>query len=427
MSPFHYQQQHFHAESVDIVTLADTQPTPFYCYSSAAFRHNYRLFASTFSHLPSMVCYALKANSNQAVLTLLAKEGAGADVVSAGELQRAIAAGIPAQKIVFSGVAKSHAEIEMALLLDIHCFNVESEPELRRISKVAKQLNKTAAISLRINPDVDPKTHAKISTGKSSDKFGIPYADALDTYTLAAQLPNIQIVGIDMHIGSQITQLNAFDAAISKICHLVTALEQRGIRIKHFNFGGGLAVAYRDEDCTQEQLLSEYAAIINRHAATLTCHFIFEPGRFIAASAGVLVTQVRYVKPVPDKSFVIVDAAMNDLIRPTLYEAWHNVRPVVFNDSRAAKISADIVGPVCETGDYLAKNRSIDPVEEGDLLIVDCVGAYGAVQSSSYNSRPLIAEVLVDGERWHTIRKAPSYQELIDQDCVPNWLSGTLS
>jgi diaminopimelate decarboxylase len=422
MSTFHYQNNTLFAEEVSIAQLASTQPTPFYCYSSRAFSQHYQQFKAAFASLPNTLCYAMKANSNQAVLTLLAQQGAGADVVSLGELQRAIAAGFPAEKIVFSGVAKSEAEITAALELNIHCFNVESEPELRHISSIAQSMGKTAPISLRINPDVDPATHAKISTGKSSDKFGIPLKHALAVYQLAAELPAIDVCGIDMHIGSQITKLSAYDEAIGLLVTLSNTLKEQGIAIKHFNFGGGLGVAYKDSDSDQQTLLAQYAEIIKKHALDLNCHYIFEPGRFIAANAGILVTQVRYVKPVEEKCFVIVDAAMNDLIRPTLYEAYHQLANVEqANDMSETKI-VDVVGPVCETGDYLALNRELAPVKAGDLLVLHSAGAYGAVQSSSYNSRPLISEVLVNEDKWHCIRQSPSIEELIAQDSLPNWL-----
>ena len=422
MSSFHYHQNSLHAESVSIAQLAKSQPTPFYCYSSRAFTEHYQQFTAAFKTLPHTLCYAMKANSNQAVLTLLAKQGAGADVVSSGELQRAISAGIPASKIVFSGVAKSRFEIEMALELNIHCFNVESEPELKHISQIAESMGKTAKVSLRINPDVDPDTHAKISTGKSSDKFGIPLKNAIAIYQLAASLPAIDVSGIDMHIGSQITKLSAYDEAIGLLVKLADDLKNLGIVIKHFNFGGGLGVAYKDGDSDQQTLLAGYAKIIKKHAEQLNCQYIFEPGRFIAANAGILVTQVRYVKPVEEKCFVIVDAAMNDLIRPTLYEAYHKLTAVEQATDDSPTQMVDVVGPVCETGDYLALNRELTEVNAGDLLVLHSAGAYGAVLSSTYNSRPLISEVLVDGDKWHCIRQSPSVEALIAQDSVPNWL-----
>lgn len=422
MQHIRYQNSVMQVEGIAISDLASRYPTPFYCYSANAFRQQYRRFADAFADFPALVCYALKVNSNQAILKILADEGAGADVVSEGELRRALAAGIPAGKIVFSGVAKTAAEIQFALQCGIHCFNVESESELYKISEVAEQTNSSAAISLRINPDIDAGTHAKISTGKSENKFGIPWKRALQTYQLAASLPGIKITGIDMHIGSQISKISAFDQSIARLVDLIAQLRELDINIRHIDFGGGLAIPYTAEDTDEQTLLAEYATVIRRHASALNCQIIFEPGRFIAGNAGVLVTKVIYVKPVEQKTFLIVDAAMNDLIRPTLYDAWHHVAPVIEPDVKAPTTVVDVVGPVCETGDYLALDRSMPKVEEGELLVLHSAGAYGAVASSTYNSRPLIAEVLVDGEREHLIRPSPTLQQLIDLDSVPDWL-----
>ena len=422
MTYFKYQQGVMQVDNLSIATLAEQYPTPFYCYSASAIRQQYQNFAAAFKQHSSLVCFALKVNSNQAVLTLLASLGAGADVVSEGELRRALAAGFNPQKIVFSGVAKTAAEIQFALESNILCFNVESAAELREISRIATGLDLTAKISLRINPDVDAGTHAKISTGKSENKFGIPYQSAIETYQLADALPGIEITGIDMHIGSQISKIDAFDAAIARLVSLVQQLKEISINIKHIDFGGGLGIAYKAEDKDQALLLADYAVVINKYARQLNCQFIFEPGRFITGNAGILVTKVVYVKPVESKKFIIVDAAMNDLIRPTLYDAWHNISPVIEPDSNSQIDTVDVVGPVCETGDYLALDRDMPCVTAGELLVIHSAGAYAAVTSNTYNSRRLIAEVLVEGDKHHLIRPSPSYQALIDLDSVPDWL-----
>jgi diaminopimelate decarboxylase len=421
MSHIQYFNATLHIESHSIEQLATQYATPFYCYSANAIRQQYRSFTTALGGLPALVCYALKVNSNQAVLKILANEGAGADVVSQGELCRALAAGIPAQKIVYSGVAKTTPEIRFALQQNILCFNVESEAELRNISNIANDLNLVATISLRINPDVDAGTHAKISTGKSENKFGIPYKKAVATYQLAKQLAAINIAGIDMHIGSQIQQVSAFDAAIARLVDLIEQLKALDIPIKHIDFGGGLGVAYQQSDSSEAVLLAQYAAIIHKYSKQLNCQLIFEPGRFITANAGLLVTKVVYTKPVEHKSFIMVDAAMNDLIRPTLYDAWHHIGPVKEPIDKQIQI-VDVVGPVCESGDYLALDREMPIVQAGELLVVYSAGAYGAVTANTYNTRRLIAEVLVDGENHQQIRRSPTVEEIIDLDHVPNWL-----
>jgi len=411
-----------HIEDLAIETLAERYPTPFYCYSANAIRQQFKNFSSAFADLPALICYALKANSNQAVLSLLAKLGAGADVVSQGELRRALAAGISSDKIVFSGVAKTAAEIRYALSQNILCFNVESITELQQISEIAQTERQQANISLRINPDVDAGTHAKISTGKSDNKFGIPYLDALAAYQLAKTLPAINIRGIDMHIGSQISTVSAFDSAIERLIALMEQLAALDITLEHIDFGGGLGVTYADTDQSEQALLAQYSSVIHKHAARLSCKMIFEPGRFITANAGVLVTQVIHLKPVQQKTFVIIDAAMNDLIRPTLYDAWHNISPVTQPSVDAVSSKVDIVGPVCESGDYLAQDRELPPVNAGELLVVHSAGAYCAVTSNTYNSRRLIAEVLVDDDKEHLIRPSPSYEQMIALDSVPQWI-----
>ena len=406
------------AEDVNLNDLADQVGTPFYVYSSATLRRHVRVVREAFDGIPTLIAYAMKANSNQAVLTLMASEGCGADVVSLGELERVLAAGFAPGNIVFSGVAKTIAEMRRGLQVGIKCFNVESEPELERLSMIAADMGLTAKVSVRINPDVDARTHAKISTGKSENKFGISYKRAREVYRRIAQLPNIEAVGVDMHIGSQITDLEPFGNAFGLMAELVTELRADGHNIEHVDVGGGLGIPY-DHDSEAPPHPEAYAAVVRDKVGQLGCALVIEPGRLLVGNAGILVTRVEYVKK-GDKDFVIVDAAMNDLLRPTLYEAHHDIQPV--NPSNLPPITGDIVGPVCETGDYLAKDRTIAGVEEGDLLAVMSAGAYGAVMASTYNSRPLIPEVLVDGPRWHVIRPRKSLEELIALDSVPDWV-----
>ena len=418
MHHFEYRDGALFAEDVDVTALAGQVGTPFYVYSAATLRRHIRVMQDAFSGMPTLVAYAMKANSNQAVLTLLAREGAGADVVSGGELERAIAAGIPAAKVVFSGVGKSVREMRRGLELGIKCFNLESEPELERLSEIAASMGKVAPVSVRINPDVDAGTHAKISTGKKGDKFGIPYARAREVYARIAALPGVEAVGIDMHIGSQITNMVPFDNAYGLLADLVRELRAEGHNIRHVDVGGGLGIPYHADEAAPP-LPVEYAAIVTKHIAGLGVELVLEPGRLIVGNAGILVTRVEYVKQA-EKSFVIVDAAMNDLIRPTLYEAFHEIEPV--KHSNLPQITADVVGPVCESGDFLAQDRKMPGVKEGDLLAVMSAGAYGAVMASTYNSRPLVPEVLVDGDKWHVIRPRPSIEALIALDSVPDWL-----
>ncbi len=418
MHHFDYRDGALFAEDVDVTALAAQVRTPFYVYSAATLRRHVRVMQEAFAGIPTLVAYAMKANSNQAVLKLIGAAGAGADVVSGGELERAIAAGIPAGRIVFSGVGKTVEEMRRALTVGIKCFNLESEPELERLSAVAVQMGKVAPVSVRINPDVDAGTHAKISTGKKGDKFGIPFARAREVYARIAALPGVEAVGIDMHIGSQITDMAPFDNAYALMAQLVRELREAGHTIRHVDVGGGLGIPYR-ADAAAPPLPAEYAEIIRKHLGGLGAEIVLEPGRLIVGNAGILVTRVEYVKAA-DKTFVIVDAAMNDLIRPTLYEAHHEIQPV--KHSNLPQITADVVGPVCESGDYLALGRKMPGVKEGDLLAVMSAGAYGAVMASTYNSRPLVPEVLVDGSRWHVIRPRKSIAELIALDDVPEWL-----
>jgi diaminopimelate decarboxylase len=415
---FQYRDGALFAEDVDVTALAATVGTPFYVYSAATLRRHVRVMREAFEPLPTLVAYAMKANSNQAVLKVIAGEGAGADVVSGGELERALAAGIPAGKVVFSGVGKTVAEMRRGLEVGIKCFNLESEPELERLSMIAASMGRVAPVSVRINPDVDAGTHAKISTGKKENKFGIPFARAREVYARIAALPGVEAVGIDMHIGSQITDMAPFDNAYRLMADLVRALRADGHNIRHVDVGGGLGIPYH-ADADVPPLPTDYAAIVKRHLAPLGAEIVLEPGRLIVGNAGILVTRVEYVKE-GDKTFVIVDAAMNDLIRPTLYEAHHDIQPV--RHSNLPPVTADVVGPVCETGDYLALGRRMPGVKEGDLLAVMSAGAYGAVMASTYNSRPLVPEVLVDGSRWHVIRPRKAIDDLIALDSVPDWL-----
>jgi len=423
MHHFAYRDGGLQAEDVDLAALAREVGTPFYCYSAATLTRHYEVFKAAFANVPSLVCYALKANSNQAVLRLLSRLGAGMDVVSEGELRRALAAGVPGERITFSGVGKTQREMALALEAGILCFNVESEPELHALSAVASARGQTAHIAIRVNPDVDARTHAKISTGKSANKFGIPISKARAVYAEAARLPGIKVAGVDMHIGSQITELQPFDDAFALLADFVQSLRADGHVIEHVDLGGGLGIPYRDDDDPESYHPDRYAEIVKRHTNKLACKLIFEPGRLIVGNAGVLVTQVIYVKEGEGKTFIIVDAAMNDLVRPTLYEAHHEIKPVREAAPDAPRIVADLVGPVCETGDYLAQAREMPRPQAGDLIAVMSAGAYGAVQAGTYNSRLLIPEVLVDGPRHALVRPRPTYDELIGLDKIPSWLA----
>jgi diaminopimelate decarboxylase len=421
MHHFDYRNGALFAEDVALSALADGVGTPFYCYSAATIRRHFRVFSDAFAGLGAMVCYAMKANSNQAVLRLLAKEGAGMDVVSGGELARALAAGVPGSKITFSGVGKTDEEIGAALDAGIFCFNVESEPELDAISRIASAKGRSAPVSLRVNPDVDARTHKKISTGKAENKFGVPLSRAREVYARAAKLPGVEIAGVDMHIGSQLTDLEPFDEAFTLLAELVRDLRADGHDISHVDLGGGLGIPYHEGDDPQSYHPERYAEIVRRRFAGLGCKLVFEPGRLIVGNAGVLVTRVIYVKQGEAKTFVIVDAGMNDLVRPTLYDAHHDIIPVRAPGDRA-EIVADVVGPVCETGDYLALDRKMPEARPGELLAVLTAGAYGAVQAGTYNTRPLIPEVLVDGARFAVIRPRPSVADLIAMDRTPDWI-----
>ncbi len=421
MNHFDYRNGVLHAEEVAVPNIAAAVGTPFYCYSTATLTRHYTVFAGAFADMDALVCYALKANSNQAVLKTLARLGAGADVVSEGELRRALAAGIPPSKIVFSGVGKTAREMDFALQAGIHCFNVESEPELELLSSRAEAAGKIAPISLRINPDVDARTHRKISTGKAENKFGIAWQNARATYRRAAKLPGLKIIGIDTHIGSQITELQPFDDAMALLVDLVGELKADGHAIEHIDIGGGLGIPYKTDN-TPPPLPDAYADAVRRRLKPLGLKVIFEPGRLIAGNAGILVSEVIYLKEGDAKNFLIVNAAMNDLIRPTLYDAFHEIRPVVEAAPDAPRMTADIVGPVCETGDYLGLDRDLPRMKAGDLIYVATAGAYGAVQAGTYNTRLLVPEVLVSGDRFHVVRPRPTYDDLIRLDSIPDWL-----
>jgi diaminopimelate decarboxylase len=421
MRHFDYRAGVLHAEGVDLAAMAEAVGTPFYCYSTATLERHYRVFSEAFSDVQSLVCYAMKANSNQSVLRTLAKLGAGADVVSGGELKRALAAGIPPEKILFSGVGKTATEIRAALAENILCINVESEPELELLSAMATEMGRTARISIRVNPDVDSGGHAKITTGKSENKFGIPLSSARAVYARAAALPGIQVTGVDMHIGSQIIDLAPMEAAFRLLADFVQLLRSDGHTISHVDFGGGLGIPYYEDRAVPPEPAA-YAAMVKRVTHNLGCTLMFEPGRLIVGNAGILVARVIYVKHGDGKNFVIIDAAMNDLIRPTLYEAYHEILPVAEPLAGAPTIVADVVGPVCETGDYLALDRSLPLPKPGDLIAVMTAGAYGAVQAGTYNTRPLIPEVLVNGDRYAVVRPRVEVEDLIAMDKPAPWL-----
>jgi len=421
MHHFDYRNGVLHAEAVNLVDLAQAVGTPFYCYSTATLQRHYRVFAGAFADVPALVCYAVKANSNQAVIATLARLGAGADVVSGGELKRALAAGVPPHKIMFSGIGKTAAELAMALDENILCVNVESEPELELLSSIASSKGRTANISVRVNPDVDARTHAKIATGRSENKFGIPISRAREVYAHAAKLPGVRVAGVDMHIGSQITELSPFDDAFALLSDFVHELRNDGHTISHVDLGGGLGIPYR-EDNEPPPDPSAYAEVVKRATRGLDCRLIFEPGRLIVGNAGILVTRVLYLKRGEAKTFVIVDAAMNDLVRPTLYEAHHDIRPVTEAAPGTPRIVADVVGPVCESGDFLALDRGLVEPGPGDLLAIMTAGAYGAVQAGTYNTRALIPEVLVRDSEWATVRPRLEADQLIALDKIPAWL-----
>ncbi|HXX07993.1 MAG TPA: diaminopimelate decarboxylase [Pseudolabrys sp.] len=420
MHHFAYRDGVLHAEAVNLDTLAAAVGTPFYCYSMATLARHYQVFAGAFADVDALVCYAMKANSNQAIVRTLAKLGAGADVVSGGELKRARLAGIPADRIMFSGIGKTAAELALAVDEGILCVNVESEQELELLSSIAASKGRTANISVRVNPDIDAKTHHKIATGKAENKFGIPISRAREIYFRAAKLKGVKVAGVDMHIGSQITELDPFGNAFALLAEFVGVLRSDGHTISHVDLGGGLGIPYRDDNEPPPHP-EAYAAVVKRATRDLKCRLIFEPGRLLVGNAGILLTRVLFVKHGEAKNFVVVDAAMNDLVRPTLYEAYHEIWPVA-QQATAGRIRADVVGPVCESGDFLAINRDMVEPASGALLAVMSAGAYGAVQAGTYNTRPLVPEVLVKGAEWALIRPRLEVDQLIALDRMPDWL-----
>ena len=421
MDHFLYRNGILHAEDVALTDIAAAVGTPFYCYSAATLTRHYALFTEALNPLPHLVCFAIKSLSNIAVLKLLGDLGAGMDVVSIGEYLRAKAAGVPGDRIVFSGVGKTRDEMRTALQGGIRQFNVESEPELRALSEVATSLGLTAPIALRVNPDVDAKTHAKIATGKSENKFGIPIARAPQIYAEAATLPGIRIVGIDVHIGSQLTDLAPFEQAFQKVADLTQTLRQQGHTITRLDLGGGLGIPYtRSNDAPP--LPSDYGAMIKRTLGHLGCEIEIEPGRLISGNSGILVSRVIYNKQGEGRDFLILDAAMNDLIRPSMYDAHHDIVPVIEPAPGTLPQPFDVVGPVCETGDTFAKQRDLPPMAEGDLVAFRSAGAYGAVMASEYNTRPLVPEVLVRNDHFAVIRARPSFEEILRRDSIPEWL-----
>jgi diaminopimelate decarboxylase len=421
MHHFAYRNGALHAEAVNLDTLAASVGTPFYCYSTATLTRHYQVFAGAFADVNALVCYAMKANSNQAVIKTLAKLGAGADVVSEGELKRARLAGIPADKIMFSGLGKTARELALAVDEGILCINVESEPELELLSAIAAAKGRSAHISVRVNPDIDAKTHHKIATGKAENKFGIPISRARDVYARAAKLPGLKVAGVDMHIGSQIVDLDPFGNAFALLADFVRTLRADGHTIAHIDLGGGLGIPYRDDN-EPPPLPDAYAAVVKRATRDLDCRLIFEPGRLLVGNAGILVTRVLFVKHGEARNFVVVDAAMNDLIRPTLYDAHHEIWPLAEPPAAARRLRADVVGPVCESGDFLARDRDLAEPAGGALLAVMSAGAYGAVQAGTYNTRPLVPEVLVNGAEWALVRPRLEVDQLIALDRLPDWL-----
>jgi len=421
MDHFLYRDGVLHAEDVPLPDIAAAVGTPFYVYSTATFERHFRLFDEALAGMDHLVCYAMKANSNQAILTILARLGAGCDVVSQGEYLRAKAAGFPGDKIVFSGVGKTREEMRVALEGGIRQFNLESEPEMRALSQVASDMGVTAPVTVRVNPDVDAKTHAKIATGKSENKFGIPIAKARTVYAEAASLPGLKVIGIDVHIGSQLTDLEPFRAAYTKVAELTQQLRADGHDIQRLDLGGGLGIPYERSN-SAPPLPLDYGQVIRETVGHLGCEIEIEPGRLIAGNAGILVSSVIYIKEGDGRDFLILDAAMNDLIRPAMYEAYHDIVPVIEPTPATETAAIDIVGPVCESGDTFAKQRDMPPVGEADLIAFRSAGAYGAVMASEYNSRPLIPEVLVKGDQFAVIRRRPTFDEMINRDTIPAWL-----
>ncbi|MFV0474531.1 MAG: diaminopimelate decarboxylase [Pikeienuella sp.] len=421
MDHFNYRDGALHAEDVPVAEIAAAVGTPFYCYSTATLERHFRIFEEALAGMPHLICYAMKANSNLAVLKVMVRAGAGMDVVSGGELERALAAGCAPEKIVFSGVGKTQAEMRRALEVGIRQFNVESEPEMAALNALALSMGRVAPIALRVNPDVDAKTHAKIATGKSENKFGIPIARAREVYAEAARMKGIAVVGVDVHIGSQLTTLEPYEAAFLKVRELVGALRADGHEISRLDLGGGLGIPYRRSN-EAPPLPFDYGEVVRRAVGDLGCEIEIEPGRLIAGNAGILVASVIYRKAGEGRDFLILDAAMNDLIRPAMYDAWHDAAPVIEPAPGAEQAPVDLVGPVCETGDTFARQRDMPPVGAGELVFFRSAGAYGAVMSSEYNTRPLIPEVLVSGSRFDVVRPRPTYDDMMRRERIPDWL-----
>jgi diaminopimelate decarboxylase len=418
---FLYRSGVLHAEDVSIPEIAEAVGAPFYVYSTATLERHYRVFDEALEGLDHLICYAVKANGNLGVLATLARLGAGMDVVSEGEFRRALAASVPGERIVFSGVGKTAAEMRFALANGVRQFNVESEPELIVLDRVAREMGKVAPIALRINPDVDAKTHAKIATGKSENKFGVPIARARHVYGLAAKMPGIEVIGVDVHIGSQLTDLAPFAAAFEKVADLTRALREDGHDIRRLDLGGGLGIPYTRAN-EAPPLPFDYGAVIKRTVGDLGCEIEIEPGRLIAGNAGLLVSSVIYRKEGEGRDFLILDAAMNDLIRPAMYDAYHETVPVIDPAPGAEKAPIDVVGPVCETGDTFARARDLPHIGPGELVAFRSAGAYGAVMSSEYNTRPLIPEVLVKGDQFAVVRARPGFEEMLGRDTIPDWI-----
>ena len=421
MDHFTYRDGELYAEDVALSDIAAAVGTPVYVYSTATLLRHFQLFDAALDPLPHLVCYAVKAASNVAILKTLAEAGAGMDVVSAGEYLRARAAGVPGDRIVFSGVGKTREEMRIALEGGVRQINLESEPEMRALSQVAAAMGVTVPVTVRVNPDVDARTHEKIATGKSENKFGIPIARAREVYAEAARLPGLEVVGIDVHIGSQLTELEPFEAAYRKVAELTETLRADGHDIRRLDLGGGLGIPYTRSNAAPP-LPTDYGDLIKRTVGHLGCEIEIEPGRLVVGNAGVLLSRVVYVKEGEGRSFLILDAAMNDLIRPAMYEAWHDIVPVVEPAPGAETRGYDVVGPVCESGDTFAKARHMAPLAEGDLVAFRSAGAYGAVMASEYNSRALVPEVLVRGDHFAVIRPRPTYDEMIARDTLPEWL-----
>jgi len=422
MRHFDYKNGEMFAEGVALSEIADKVGTPVYVYSSATFERHYKVFSESFGNAKTLVAYSVKANSNIAVLATLAKMGAGADVVSGGELARALIAGIPARKIVFSGVGKTETEMRDALIAGIRVFNVESLPELYVLNDVALSMGKCAPIAFRVNPDVSAGGHEKISTGKKENKFGIAWSQAERAYDVAAELKGIEIVGVDVHIGSQIDQLDPFEAAIRKVGDLIGRLRKSGHTIKSFDIGGGLGIPYGN-NTKAPPLPTEYGALVTSLTRDMDIELIFEPGRMISGNAGILLSKVLYVKEGEDRKFLIVDAAMNDLLRPALYDAYHEIEAVTAPGSNFKEALYDVVGPICESGDTFTKARALPELESGALIVMHSAGAYGAAQASQYNTRPLIPEVMVKGDKFEIIRTRPTVEEILKTEKIPDWIT----